>query len=484
MKVVERVLEKKVRKMVKVDEMQCGFTQGKGTTDGIVIVRQMQERYRGKGKRLYYAFVDLEKAFDRVPREVTRWAMRKLGVEEWLVSAVMAMYEQAWTVVRTKDGDSERFEVKVGLHQGSVLSPLLFIIVMEAVTKEVRGGLPWELLYADDLVLMAESLGELSEKLRKWKAALESKGLKVNMKKTKIMLGEDSNLAQETGKHPCPVCKKGVGRNSIQCRTCKGWVHKKCSGVKGRLIEMAKDFKCKTCHRRTERGAVEEKESGDRGLEGGTESVEMGEGERLEVVKSFCYLGDVIEAGGGVEAAVASRIRCAWKKFNELKSILTRKGLSLKVKGRVYGACVRRVMLYGSETWAIKEENTQRMERTEMQMVRMMCGTRLLERKRNEELRGWLGLESVRKVMRRGRLRWFGHVMRRGEDDWLKKCMNLEVGGTRRPGRPRKTWEEVVRRDMRDLNLNREMALDRAEWRRVVRRQDGNEPSWAWQNAE
>jgi DNA repair exonuclease SbcCD ATPase subunit len=62
---------------------------------------------------------------------------------------------------------------------------------------------------------MAVSLGELSEKLRKWKAALESKGLKVNMKKTKIMLGEDSNLAQETGKHPCPVCKKGVGRNSI-----------------------------------------------------------------------------------------------------------------------------------------------------------------------------------------------------------------------------------------------------------------------------
>jgi hypothetical protein len=70
----------------------------------------------------------------------------------------------------------------------------------------------------------------------------------------------------------------------------------------------------------------------------------------------------------------------------------------------------------------------QRMERTEMQMVRMMCGARLLERKRNEELRGWVRLESVRKVTRRGRLRWFGHVMRRGEDGWLKKCMNLEVG--------------------------------------------------------
>jgi hypothetical protein len=58
--------------------------------------------------------------------------------------------------------------------------------------------------------------------------------------------------------------------------------------------------------------------------------------------------------------------------------------------------------------------------------------------------------------------------MRRVEDDWLKKCMNLEVGGKRRPGRPRKTWEEVVRRDMSDLNSSREMALDRAEWRKGV----------------
>jgi hypothetical protein len=62
------------------------------------------------------------------------------------------------------------------------------------------------------------------------------------------------------------------------------------------------------------------------------------------------YLGNVIKAGGVEEAAVASRTRCAWKNFNELKSILTRKGLSVKVQGRVYGACVRRVMLYGSET--------------------------------------------------------------------------------------------------------------------------------------
>jgi len=72
--------------------MQFGFIKGKGTTNAIFMARQMQENFRVKWKKLYFGFVDLEKAFDRVPREVISWAMRNLGVEEWLVSAVMSMY--------------------------------------------------------------------------------------------------------------------------------------------------------------------------------------------------------------------------------------------------------------------------------------------------------------------------------------------------------------------------------------------------------
>ena len=125
MKVVERVLEGRIREQVDIDKMQFGFSPGKGTTDAIFVIRQMQERHQRKGKKLYYAFIDLEKAFDRVPREVTRWALRKSGVDEWLVNAVMAMYDEARTSVRTGSGNSESFWVKVGLHQGSVLSPLL-----------------------------------------------------------------------------------------------------------------------------------------------------------------------------------------------------------------------------------------------------------------------------------------------------------------------------------------------------------------------
>ena len=71
---------------------------------------------------------------------------------------------------------SKGFGVRVGAHQGSVFSSLLFIIVLEALSKRFRGGLPSELLYADDLILMANSEEMLTEKFKKWKAGMERKG--------------------------------------------------------------------------------------------------------------------------------------------------------------------------------------------------------------------------------------------------------------------------------------------------------------------
>jgi len=88
------------------------------------------------------AFVDLEKAFNSVPREVLWWALRQLFVDEWLVTVIQCMYDSAATAIKVNGGLSKEFLVKVGVHQGSVLSPLLFIIVMEAMTQEFKMGLP------------------------------------------------------------------------------------------------------------------------------------------------------------------------------------------------------------------------------------------------------------------------------------------------------------------------------------------------------
>ena len=103
------------------------------TADAIFIIRQLQDKHLAKNRKLYFAFVDLEKAFDRIPRKVIWWAMRKLDVEEWVVQFVQTMYNNTRSKVRVNNTYSDELGVKVGVHQGLVLSPLLFTIVLEAL---------------------------------------------------------------------------------------------------------------------------------------------------------------------------------------------------------------------------------------------------------------------------------------------------------------------------------------------------------------
>src|SRR2546425_7509361 len=145
LKVLERVIETQIRKIVKIDEMQFKFRPGKGTTDAIFIVRQVQEKFLGKQKELWIAFVDLEKVFDRVPHDVLWCALRRVGVEEWIINVIKSMYEGGTTSVRMNGEESENFEVKAGVHQGSVRSPILFNIVMQAIADNFKKGLPWVL---------------------------------------------------------------------------------------------------------------------------------------------------------------------------------------------------------------------------------------------------------------------------------------------------------------------------------------------------
>ena len=133
LKVIERMVENIIHETVNMDKMQFGFCPGRGTTDAIFILRQLQEKYLAKHTELYIAFVDLEKAFDRVPRKVLWWTLRVVFVLKWLVKVVQAMHVGARSRKRINSSFSEEFEVKVAVHQGSVLSLLLFILVLEAL---------------------------------------------------------------------------------------------------------------------------------------------------------------------------------------------------------------------------------------------------------------------------------------------------------------------------------------------------------------
>ena len=456
MKAFERILEGLIRKQVNIDDMQFGFMPGRGTTDAIFIARQVQEKFIARNKTLYLAFIDLEKAFDRVPRTVVKWALRKVGVEEWLISTIMCMYENCKSAVSVNGTVGDPFSVKVGVHQGSVLSPLLFIIVMDALSREFRTGLPWELLYADDLVLISDSIKGLEKKFSDWKKGMEEKGLRVNVGKTKVMISSSSaNTSTKSGKYPCGVCSKGVGNNSIFCKSCKSWVHGRCSGIKGKLT-LVSNFACPKCSGLISPGPPP------------ADKIQL-DGSELEVVNKFCYLGDMLDAKGGSESSSIARVQSGWKKFRDLLPFMDSRGVSLAMKGEIYSTCVRPSMLHAAETWPMRQEEKDRLQRAESSMMRWMCGSKPEDRVPTSSLRSKLGgVPPITDQVRRSRLRWFGHVERRDEDDWLRKACNLDIGGKVPKGRPRQTWAQTVKADLKDLGINKDMAQDRKLWRAVI----------------
>ena len=215
--------------------------------------------------------------------------MHELGIDNWLVHLVQSMYKDVGSRIKVDNEYSEEFGAPVGVHQDSVLRLLLFIIVLEALSREFRTGCPWELLYADDLMISAGlmSIEELLVKLKTWKSEIKTIGLEVNMGKTKIMVsGLDLDLLKKFGKDPCRVCQKVVGSYAISCAGCLCRIHKKCNIIKG-LMCPNPDFRCARCL-----GTA-------RPIDGRTVKAVKVDDEKLEAVSEFCNLS----AGGGCELA-------------------------------------------------------------------------------------------------------------------------------------------------------------------------------------
>jgi hypothetical protein len=102
-------------------------------------------------------FIDLEKAYNKVSRK------HKVSIK--YITLIKDMYDNIMTSVRTSDGDTNDFSINIGLHQGSTLSPYLFALVMDEVTRDIQGGIPWCMLFADDIVLVDESRTRVDQKL-------------------------------------------------------------------------------------------------------------------------------------------------------------------------------------------------------------------------------------------------------------------------------------------------------------------------------
>jgi hypothetical protein len=137
--------------------------------EAIFLLRQLMERCREQKKDLHMIFIDLEKVYDKVTRNVMWWALQKYKVSSKYITLIKDMHDNVETSVRTSVRDTNDFLINIGLHQGSALSPYLFALVMDEVIRDIQGGISWCMLFTDDVVLVNESRTRVDQKLELWR---------------------------------------------------------------------------------------------------------------------------------------------------------------------------------------------------------------------------------------------------------------------------------------------------------------------------
>ena len=409
---IERVVETSEQQ---IGEEQSGFRKGRSCADQIFVVRQLCEKLKEKRKLVYMAFMDLEKAYDRVDREALWQVMRIYGIGGKVLKGIMSFYDGSRACVRVGGTESECFGVNVGLRQGCVMSPWLFNVYMDGVVREVysrthgRGvklrnesGNEWvlsQLLFADDTALVADSAEQLQALVREFGRVCERRKLRVNVDKSKVM-----------------VAGRDAGPLSLNIQL---------------------------------------------------------NGDSLEEVQSFKYLGSCFSSDGGVKEDVSMRVGEGMRTFGAMKRLWNVRSVNVRAKRELYERVVVPTVMYGSEAWGLRVEERRKLDVMEMRCLRSMCGVTRMDRLRNEVVRERVGVdEKLSERVDRKVLKWYGHVERMSGERLTKRVYRSEVEGERGRGRPPFRWKDGVRRACAERNMGLEEArgicLDRGLWRMRV----------------
>lgn len=412
-KVFEQIIERKLRSITEasLSNSQSGFRKGRSTQDNIFTIKEIINKTLTHNKEAYFAFLDMEKAFDRVPRQEIWNTLKKRNVGDKMINVIKSLYDETNNYVIKNNMKSEIFKTKEGVRQGGSLSPLLFIIYMDEIIRETnqrirpmyigyRNLQPIEVTdcaFADDVVLVTDTVKKLQENVNIWNNVLIKKGMKLNKTKTKVM-----QVAKETKK--------------IQ-------IH------------------------------VDDTE--------------------LEQVETYQYLGIVIEANGDNHVEINNRIQKANNVYYAMnKGFINKKEISSETKMTVFKTIYRPILTYGCESWVLNQRQRSKIQAIEMKYLRKVRSVTRKDRIRNDIIRKNLQIQSMQEFIEQRQLSWWGHLQRMNNDIPVKKIWESRTQGKRNRGRPKETWnkivEHILQRKGSTWERAKQLAQDRKKWSAFV----------------
>jgi len=188
---------------------------------------------------------------------------------------------------------------------------------------------------------------------------------------------------------------------------------------------------------------------------------------QLKKTSDFKYFGSTITADGDLTPKVRARVKAAWLKWRQVISVLCDRRMPTRLKTKIYRSVVWPAALYGCECWPAGANHKRVLHAMEMRMLRWNLGLTRLDKVTNIDVRTQLKVAPITEKMRLARLRWYGHVMRRGEEAVVRTAFRLEPAGRRHRGRP-KRWLDRINEDLRIVNIQPDDALDRTARRRAI----------------
>jgi len=408
------IILKRIKRKVeaRLRENQAGFRSGRGCVDQIYALRILLEKcleYKIPG---VVTFVDFKAAFDSVHRPSLWRILKEYGIPDKIISIVKNTYNGSKARVRVGGEVTDWFSVETGVRQGCVWSPLLFGVLIDWVLRKACEG---------HGMLMRKRVRTLKGIVDGWKLA------DLDFADDVALLDHDEAEA---------------------------------SASLTRLRRAGEEVGLVVSTEKTKVMAIGETPA----------SVKDGD-LSIQQVDQFCYLGSTVTPSNSIDQELNIRIGKAASAFRLLHNTWRAK-IHLQTKMRIYRAVIIPTLLYGGESWATTRKHEQRLDAFDSRCLRSILKIKWTDKRRNSDIRELTQQPYASALLKKKRLRWFGHVSRMDKDRLPKRMYEWDpvpVGGRRKQGRQRQRWQDTVSRDLVSIDLALQEAdnisKDREAWR-------------------